>query len=96
MDNVGNCQLNCASASTVRMRLSEAQARDSREAPPGPRASIDSPGTVWYDDGTNKYHEMNGWPVYDPDNPAIRQCRSASLSGNPIRCRYFGAAHLSA
>jgi len=44
----GNCQLNCASASTVRMRLSEAQARDSREAPPGPRASIDSPGTVWY------------------------------------------------
>ncbi|MBZ4557645.1 hypothetical protein GBO17_02595 [Mycobacterium avium subsp. hominissuis] len=52
-----------------RARLREAQARDSREAPPGPRASIDSPGTVWYDDDTNKYHEANGWPAYDPDNP---------------------------
>ncbi|WP_131806156.1 hypothetical protein [Mycobacterium alsense] len=53
----------------ARARLREAQARDSREAPPGPRASIDSPGTVLYDDDTNKYHEQSGWPAYDPDNP---------------------------
>jgi hypothetical protein len=67
----------------ARMQLCEAQARDSREAPPGPRASIDSPGTVWYDDGTNKYHEMNGWPVYDPDNPHHQTVPFGVIVGEP-------------
>src|SRR5437773_104349 len=64
-------------------RLREAQARDSREAPPGPRASIDSPGTVWYDDDTNKYHEQAGWPPYDPDNPHHQTVPFGVIVGEP-------------
>lgn len=64
-------------------RLREAQARDSREAPPGPRASIDSPGTVWYDDDTNKYHEQAGWPPYDPDNPHHQTVPFGVIAGEP-------------
>jgi hypothetical protein len=57
----------------VRNKLYEATARDSREAPPGPRPTNDVPGIIWYYDDRNKYDEAAGWPPFDPDNPS-HQC----------------------
>ena len=58
-------------------------ARDSREAPPGPRETSDAPSTIWYYDDRNKYHEQDGCPAFDPDNPQHQGVPFGTIVADP-------------